>query len=136
MIDNLPDGGAKRVLYEQIKGLKERQYEIDWYTNDQASLFEISPLVREVYRFNLDLSDKAGLFRPLKEVSIFTSLLAKYLTIAKMVNSRHYQAIILHPDKITQSPMVIPYLKAKKLYFMEEVLRNYYEPELHPLQHQ
>lgn len=133
MIDNLPDGGAKRVLYQQIKGLAERDYRIDWYTNDQESQFEIAPFCGEVFRFNLNISDYRGLMRPFKELSLFTLLLAEYLKMASLINRRSYDAIIVHPDKVTQAPILIPFVKAKKIYFMEEVMRSYYEPELHPL---
>jgi hypothetical protein len=59
VVDNLPEGGAKRVVYEQIKGLSHN-HQIDYYTNKISSSYPFDKFVDNLYRFDLALPDLSG----------------------------------------------------------------------------
>ena len=103
VVDNLPEGGAKRVVFEQIKGLSS-DFEIDYYTNELRSAFLFEKYCN-VYRFDLKLDESSGILRPLKELSLF-KLAGVYKKIAKTVNQSEAKSVIVHPCQITQAPFI------------------------------
>ncbi|MBU1085216.1 MAG: glycosyltransferase family 4 protein [Candidatus Beckwithbacteria bacterium] len=134
VFDNLPEGGAKRVLFEQIKYLAQ-DHSIDWYTNKRETIFQIGPFVENKFQFNLELVNYRSIFRPLKEISLLTKINLKYRWIAHQINSANYDLVLVHPCQLTQAPWLLQFLNKPSLYFMEETLRTFYEPELFLVDH-
>jgi len=130
VVDNLPEGGAKRVIYEQIKGLS-KEHKIDWYTNNIRSRFKIEKHC-SVKRFNLRVKAFSGILRPFSELGLLR-LRREYKKIAEQINQSGAVAVLVHPCMITQAPWVLRFITKPKIYFMEEVLRVAYEPELFPV---
>jgi len=132
IVDNTPEGGAKRVVFEQVKGLA-KDHEVHYFTNEVKSIFPFDDYAHNIKRFPLTLPDYRGLLRPIKEVSIFTSLLSDYAKIAESIDDLKMDVVLTHPCRITQAPLILTLLKTPSLYYMEEWLRIVYEPNLDPL---
>jgi glycosyltransferase involved in cell wall biosynthesis len=130
--DDLPEGGAKRVVYEQIKGLTHN-HEITYITNSLPSVFDVSSFVKEKIVFDLEIPIKKGFLRPFFELSFRYELSRRYEQIARLINSGGYAAAIIHPSRYSQAPSLLSGLTIPCLYFAEEWLRLVYEPDLHPL---
>jgi glycosyltransferase involved in cell wall biosynthesis len=132
VVDNLPEGGAKRVVFEQVKGLSQ-EYEIDYYTNTLVSRFPFDDYVNHVHRYNLTIPRLHGFQRVMTELLWFTRLGREFQKMAALINKSGAKMAMVHPCMITQSPMILRYLTIPSVYFIEEWLRVYYEPELHPI---
>jgi len=105
--DNLPDGGAKRVLREEIKGLSVKH---------KVSVFSQS-------RFRLL---KIG-FRPIDDIiKITTSLFYQFL-VAQKINRLQCDVCVVHHDQHTQAPFLLRFLKVKSVYVCQEPLRLVYD---------
>jgi glycosyltransferase involved in cell wall biosynthesis len=128
---NLPTGGAKRVVYEQIKFLSQK-HEIDLYeieTQEQA-LFESKQLTKNNYSYSFQISTQSGIRgRIIKDYRNFVTLKSLQKKIAQQIDNQKYDLVIVHPDKFTQTPFILRFLKTTTIYFCEEWLRIIYEPE-------
>ena len=62
VVDNLPEGGAKRVVFEQIKQLANN-HQIYYFTNQTESIFPFSKYTESVKIFDLGISSKKMIFR-------------------------------------------------------------------------
>lgn len=130
LFHNVSPGGAKRVIYEQVKFLIEKKIEVDFYTyeTNDDSFMPLKGLVNNVFKYKFINSRSDGGMNRLKyDISIFFKLrnLSKY--IAEEIDKKKYDAVLVHPDNLTQAPYILKYLKTPTLYFCEELLRNTYE---------
>jgi glycosyltransferase involved in cell wall biosynthesis len=103
---NLPSGGAKRVLIEQLKGLKK---------NHSVTLF-YRPYSLKGHRF-------------LRDFHNFYSLKRSHRKLAYKIN-QGFDLCLVHPDKLTQAPFILRFLTIPSIYYCHEWLRIVYEPEL------
>ena len=130
---NLPLGGAKRTIYEEVKFLS-RKYNVDLYeySSTDESVWCLEDLVKNVYRyeFQIEQNPKGVVKRLLRDLRNFISLPLLCNKIAKDIDSRNYDIVLVHADKFTQAPFVLRYLKTPTLYFCQEYLRMVYEEEL------
>lgn len=133
VVDNLPEGGAKRVVFEQIKWLANN-FRVDYYTNQLASIFEVESYVDRLVRLPLTLPEIEGIGRIGRELAVLTGLLKDYQKIASLIKSSRAKVVICHPCRYTQAPMLLNLnTGAAKVYYLHEWLRLVYEPELFPL---
>jgi glycosyltransferase involved in cell wall biosynthesis len=132
IVDNLPEGGAKRVVFEQIKGLSQ-DHEIDYYTNTLVSHFPFADYVSQIHRFDLAMPRFHGITRIAMELLLASNFARRYRQMATLINKSGADIVIAHPCMITQSPLVLRYLTIPSVYVVEEWLRVYYEADLHPL---
>ena len=130
---NLPIGGAKRILFEQVKYLS-KNHDIDVYT---LSLFKdnflsLKPYSRNYYIYDFKIESKLPLFfaRLHKDYKNFISLKKIHRKIAKDINSRKYDLAFIHTDVLTETPYLLRFLKIPKVYYCEELLRIAYEKKL------
>ncbi len=118
---NLEAGGALNSIINSVKYLKEEN-KIDIYC----------------FKKNIDkqLADNFFLYKYKKNKSIFKELffiLSKLKKInqeiAKDINRKEYDLIIVFPCLLTQSPYVLRYIKNKNkvVYFFTETKREFYE---------
>lgn len=131
VFDNLPDGGAKRVVYEQVKGLSKNNI-ISYVTHDKESVYPIQKYADGYYPQKLDWRDYRGYKRPLKEWDLVYRIRNKYREIASLIDQMNPDVVLVHPCMLTQAPILLEFLNSKSVYFMEEWLRLVYEPDLHP----
>lgn len=127
---NLPDGGAKRILFEQIKFLsKKHDLDLYTYTKTHTHPFDIEDHTRAIYRykFSLDHEVKGVKERLTQDFKIVHNLKDIHQKIALDIDKRDYNAVLVHPDIITESPFLLRYLHTPTLYYCEELLRVAYE---------
>jgi glycosyltransferase involved in cell wall biosynthesis len=130
VVDNLPEGGAKRVVYEQVKGLAKK-HEVKLWTNEDISRFDYNKLSIPINRVSLKVQEYEGLLRPLREWEIYYRLRKQYVLIAKEITEFKAEVVVVHPDKYTQAPWLLELTDLPTLYFAEEWLRLVYEPRWH-----
>lgn len=107
VVHNLPPGGQKRLLNEQVRLLLPH-HEINIY----------SPLSEKfIYPPSF----------PKNIISIYTSLKKANLKIADKINRLNYDIAYVHPCFLTQAPYVLRYLKIPSLYYCPEPKREFYE---------
>ncbi len=110
---NLPPGGAKRVLGEEVKFLSKK-HEITAFKYDYK-------IKRRLPSF-LDRLDQ-----DFQSLFILRKLHKK---LAEKINQGGFEICLVHPDKLTQAPFLLRYLRVPSLYCCEELLRIAYEKEL------
>ncbi len=128
---NLPPGGAKRVVFEQIKYLSAK-HEVDLYQIDKTDqLFPFEKFVSNIYTYNFSLDTRwpSAIVRLKKDFNNFFTLALLHKKIAEDIDKKNYDFIIVHPDKYTQAPFLLRYLKTKNIYYCLEWLRIVYESQ-------
>ena len=126
---NLNFGGAKRVVMEHAKGLSQKGHIIDLYTtNIENDAFDVSPYCANVYSYTIDITSRMPLVkRFVSDYKNFFSLKNLHRKIAKDIDKRNYDVVLAHPDKFTQSPFLLRFLKTSSIYYCQEPLRIVYE---------
>jgi len=130
---NLHFGGAKRVVREHARGLKNLGNHVDIYTleHDQDILDPESILDKKyLYKFQLHKGSIPLLSRLYKDIQIFYSLKNLHKKIARDIDSREYDIVLVHSDNLTQSPFLLRFLKTNNVYYCLEPLRIAYEYSL------
>ena len=129
---NLPLGGGKRVLFEEVGFLSKRHDLYLYETDIHDKYLDIRPLVKKGFYFSFDLENKRpGILNRLsKDYKNFFTLNKLHKKIAKEIDSLGYDVCLVHPDKYTQTPFLLRHIKAPTVYFCEEYLRICYEDEL------
>ena len=126
---NLPDGGAKVALYEQLKRLRV-QHTSDLYTlvADDGE-FDLKPLCRKtfVYPYETVNQKASGWPRVLGDLRSFYTLKRLHREIAADIDAAGYDAVLVYQDRLTQAPYLLRYLKTPSLYYCHEPLRMVYE---------
>ncbi|MFH1971612.1 MAG: glycosyltransferase family 4 protein [Patescibacteria group bacterium] len=130
---NLPPGGAKRILYEQIKELSIK-HRIDVYTlsSFNEKFLSIKPFCKEFVKYNFNLKSNLPFFlsRLEKDYKNFISLRKLHKKIANDINEKGYDLVFVHTDVLTEAPFILRYIKSPSVYYCEELLRIVYEKEL------
>jgi glycosyltransferase involved in cell wall biosynthesis len=130
--DDLPEGGAKRVVVEQIRGLS-KTCRVDYVTNEVVSRLDYGSDVSSVHRFNMGLKEYRGLLRPMQELSFVTKVLPVYRRIIGLITSLNPDVVLIHPSMLSQAPFLLTMIRFPSVYYAEEWPRVVYEPEFHPL---
>ncbi|MEK7160183.1 MAG: glycosyltransferase family 4 protein [Patescibacteria group bacterium] len=126
--------GAKRVVQEHTKGLVSFRNTVDIYTTDNAKdIFD--PGIYASNKFYYEFSPKSINFPVVKRIKsdfydTFLSLKILHKKIAKDIDKRNYDIVLVHTDINTQAPFLLKFLKTKNVYFCLEPLRNAYEYSL------
>ena len=129
---NLPPGGAKRVAYYQVKYLSQK-HEVDLYTlkSQDPDFLNFSELKCNIYEYEFDQGKRAGPFnRVLSDIKVLSKLRNLHKKIALDIDKKKYDIVVAHPDKYTQAPFVLSFLKTRKSYYCHELLRLAYEEHL------
>ncbi|HEX8965058.1 MAG TPA: hypothetical protein VF820_01335, partial [Patescibacteria group bacterium] len=128
---NVPTGGAKRVVFEQIK-LLSKNHSLDLYTLDKnVDFLDFSLLSCKVFTYDFSKENTLpGILKRITEdTKIFTRLKNLHQQIATDIDNKNYNLVIAHPDFYTQAPFLLQFLKTKSIYFCEELLRQVYEEQ-------
>jgi glycosyltransferase involved in cell wall biosynthesis len=128
---NLPSGGAKRVLYEEVKYLSYKNT-IDLFvlTSEDDRFLDINPFCKNKFTFKFSIPAPRKFKRAVEDYLIFFSLRKLHKKIAEEINKGEYDFVLVHPDKYTQAPYVLRYLEIPSIYYCHEWLRIVYEKEL------
>jgi glycosyltransferase involved in cell wall biosynthesis len=132
--DDLPEGGAKRVVFEQIKGLSKLA-QIEYITNQVKSTFAFNDYVTGFHRFDMSLDLHKGLTRPFQELSFITKVLPEYRKMVRLISNLKPDLVLAHPSMVSQASWIMTMLEQPVVYFAHEWPRVVYEPEYHPLPH-
>lgn len=122
VFDNLPEGGAKRVVLEQMRYLHQSQNQVIHYTNSVDTHFSTKQFANTVIIHTVQLSQFHGLLRPLTELSYIKLAVQSYV-LARKIDAQKCTVCMVHPCMFTQAPLVLLFLKTPTLYFIEEPLR-------------
>src|SRR3989338_7285652 len=124
VVHNLRPGGAKRVLYEQVKRLSKNHL-IDIYTLTSANdrYFPLNNLVSNYYEIEYSYPEHF----PASVISIYWQLPKAYQKMANIINSGSYDLAYIFPCFLTQAPYILRYLKIPSVYFCPEPKREFYE---------
>lgn len=126
--------GAKRVVQEHTKGLKTLGNIVDIYTTDnQKDIFDPAIYAdnKYYYEYNPVDIDLPVIKRVKKDFyDTFVNLRRLHKKIAKDIDNRNYDLVLVHTDINTQAPFILRFLKTKSVYFCLEPLRNAYEYSL------
>lgn len=128
VFDNVPDGGAKRVAFEQVKHLS-KDHEVMYATGCPDSFFPFREYASKVLEYELVYADHHGLFRPLKDGSLLTQVLPAYQQVARDLEAEQVDCVIAHPCRLTQAPMLLMHTTLPTIYMFQEWPRILYEPE-------
>ncbi len=123
---NLPVSGAKRVVYEHVKGLMALGHTVDVYTlNKPGDLFDPIELANNSYQYKYKpFVIPFPFFKKVThDLSDFFLLKNLHKKIAREIDKNGYDVALLHTDAITQAPFVLHFLKTKNVYFCLEPLR-------------
>ena len=126
--------GAKRVVFEHVNGLVALGNQVDVYTTDSSiDIFDPSTKANNKYQYDYS-SKKLGipLLARFKSdfIDTFYNLRNIHKKIARDIDKRNYDVVLVHTDINTQAPFLLKFLKTKNVYFCLEPLRNAYEYSL------
>lgn len=127
---NLGFSGAKRTVFEHVKGLQALGNTVDVYTIDsEHDIFDPGSVAHKEYRY--EYIQRSINFPFLKHVtqdlSDFYVLKSLHKKIAREIDSKHYDIALVHTDRLTQAPFILRFLKTKNVYFCLEPLKIAYE---------
>ena len=126
--------GAKRVVQEHVKGLKALGHSVDVYTTDNAlDIFDPGKFAdnKYLYNFNPSVLNVPVLKRVKADfIDTFLSLKLLHKKIAREIDSKKYDIVLVHTDLNTQAPFLLRFLKTNNVYYCLEPLRNAYEYSL------
>jgi glycosyltransferase involved in cell wall biosynthesis len=130
---NLPLGGGKRTLFEQMKALsKKHELFLFEFSSTDESFLDVRPFAKKVFRYKFNVkSNLPFIFARLeKDFQNFVKLGSVHKKIAERINRGNYDVALVHADRFTQAPFILRFLKIPSLYFCQEYLRIVYEKEL------
>lgn len=130
---NLNFGGAKRVVMEHVKGLTNLGHHVDVYTIDEHyDIFDPGQYAANEYRYTFVTQKVAlPLFGRIKhDFDTFFTLQNIHKHIAHDIDNRKYDIVLVHTDKLTQSPYILRFLDTTNVYYCLEPLRMVYEYSL------
>lgn len=127
VVDNLPLGGAKRVVYGQITSLA-RRHDLLYLTNTLVPEWSL-PKEVEVVRYDFETG---GRWLPLRNWFRQWRSREIYGHMADKLRRWGADKVVVHPCRVTQAPAILAE-KLPMVYYAHEWLRLSYEPKWHPL---
>lgn len=129
---NLPSGGAKRVLWELSRLLRETHTlgSFAFATADQG-FCDIRPFCGESHVFPFTprtlLKRPLGRLNQLQRLRDLAGLRALGLVAAREIDGRGYDVVLVEPCMWTQAPSLLRYLGTPSVYHCHELPRVLYE---------
>lgn len=127
---NLLFGGAKRVVLDQTKKLIKKGHEVHIYTTDkEIDSLDPGKVAHKIFKYEFDeRKDKIPIFdRLVNDIKFFCTLANLHKKIAFNIDREKYDVVIAHPDRLTQAPYILRFLKSPSFYICQEPLRIAYE---------
>lgn len=142
VIHDLPSGGGKRVLVEQVRGLRERGHEMEAFVPATADetflpLEELGVPVRTVEagrppdRERL-LEGRASPVELLRWARYVAGLRAVQRSVARLADDAAPDVALVHPSQFTGAPLALSHLRTPAVYYCHEPLRAAWEPGIAP----
>jgi glycosyltransferase involved in cell wall biosynthesis len=136
---DLPSGGAKRALLEQVRGLVGLGHSVDVFVPSTAEerFLPLTPHASTVRIYDMPVQPPRervleGRPSPLDPVRWLRHLvLVRNVSrrIALDIDAGGYDVVLAHPSQFTQAPWLLRFLRATpSVYYCHEPLRAAYEP--------
>ncbi len=135
---NLPSGGAKRALREQVAGLAARGHRVDAFVPATAeeSVFPLVEVAAALRTFPHPAAPGrervlAGRISPAEAVrwaAFLRSMRRLERQIAAAIDAGGYDVALVHPSQFTQAPWTLTALRLPSVYYCHEPLRAAWEP--------
>jgi glycosyltransferase involved in cell wall biosynthesis len=135
LFHNLPSGGAKRTVYEQVKRLAER-HSFDLYSVGTADqdFADVRPFVQQstILPFARGRLWRPPLGRLNQGVRLLDLLRLRPVmrALAERVNEGGYDLALVHPCMFTFSPTLLRHLQVPSLYYRQDPVRRVQDPEI------
>lgn len=130
---NLAFGGAKRSVFEHVKGLTRLGHTVDVYTTDKEhDMFDPGAVAAKEYYYEFTPKKSALpiIGRLQHDLNTFSSLRKLHKHIAEDIDRGTYDLAFIHSDIFTQAPFILRFLKTTSVYYCLEPLRMVYEYSL------
>lgn len=125
LFHNLPNGGAKRSMYEWIKQIHlKHRVDLFMYSKDEDIFCNINEFVTKKYIFGSETKLK-GILKKIYTILKYEILSLK---IAKHINKNHYDCVFVLQCKVTNTPPLIRHLNKSTIYYCQEPLTRILEP--------
>jgi glycosyltransferase involved in cell wall biosynthesis len=132
---NLPSGGGKRALWEQVSRLAAN-HTIDLFAPSTAddTFCSIRPFLSRSEIVPLshlpEWRSPLGRVNPLIRVLNLRRLDAADGVLARKIDQGNYDVLLVHPCQVRQSPAILRLCKTPSVYILEEPPRWIYEPAI------
>jgi glycosyltransferase involved in cell wall biosynthesis len=132
---NLHSGGAKRVTVEHLRRLS-RNHDVTLFalsTSDDSFAGAVDSgieTIRHDYKPSTYLRSPFGRLNPVIGMRNIKLLDDASRKVAEDINGRNFDVVLLHPCQMTQTPLVLNWLKVPSLYYCHELPRRVYEAEV------
>jgi len=130
---NLHSGGAKRVVAEHLRRLRER-HDVELFSLKSAdSTFAQNSDDFEMSTTLLDHRPLAWLPSPFGRLNTLIGLAEVYRLnqlarqMALIVDKHDFDVVLAHPCQVTQAPLILKWLKTPSVYYCHELPRWLYE---------
>ena len=139
---DLPSGGAKRTVREQVIGLRARGHVVDAFvpaTADEQFL-PLAGVADELHVFagaappgrEKLLAGSAGLRDYARWAWFLARLPRRERAYAARIDAGAYDVVLVHPSQFTQAPSLLRTLRTRSLYYCHELLRGAYDARIAP----
>jgi glycosyltransferase involved in cell wall biosynthesis len=121
---NLPSGGAKRALYNNVEFLA-RDHEVDVYVPSIANedYLSLNDIAHNFKTFQVKNTLVGFLYSAVKyfpsKISI-RDLEKTQKNMAEVVNKKDYDVVLCEQDKYTMSPFFLKYIKKPHVYYCQQ----------------
>ena len=139
---NLPSGGAKRVLVEHCRGLREAVHEVVVYEpttaeSDFCDMLKVaSRVVRVPFTWKSLPPSSGPLGIPLSLLNAaflypsYRRLSAMQARLAEEIDAAGYDLLYVHHDRYETAPTLLRYARTPTVYFCQEPARRVFEAPL------
>lgn len=129
LFHNLPEGGAKIALYEQVKRLAKHHTLHLYSFISEAGEYDIRSYSNKIFLFPYQMinDEVHGLSRFHHDLKSYLLMRKVYKEIARQIDMGGYDLAFVHPDRLTQAPYLLRYLRTPSVYYCQEPLRIAYE---------
>ena len=135
LFHNLPSGGAKRTVYEQVKRLAQR-HQIDLYslTSADHEFADIRGFLQGtvILPFTPSRLFRSPLGRLNQGIRILDLMRLRRImhSLANHINQKVYDIALVHPCQSAFTPSVLRYLRVPSLYYRHDVVRWIHDPPI------
>lgn len=127
---NLPSGGAKRALYNNVNFLS-KDHEVDVFVPSTANeeYLPLKNIVNNFQKFHVKNTVFGYLISPVKYFpsrSSLTDLEKTQKKIAEIINKKNYDVVFCEQDRYTMAPFFLKYIKKPHVYYCAQpiIFRN------------
>lgn len=132
---NIPSGGAKRALYEQVVRLA-KHHQVDLYylsTNDEHFL-DLRPHVHQSFRYPFFALHRRRIWQALEWISYAIEVVVFQRTarrIARDIEQRQYAIVYIHQCEFSHIPVLTRLIRTTPtVIYCQEPWRAIYEPRM------